>query len=41
MALSGAAIAFPSVQGYNAARFCIRKAEHLPVAGSPVTGVIL
>jgi large subunit ribosomal protein L25 len=24
--------------GYNAARFCIRKADHLPAAGSPVAG---
>jgi large subunit ribosomal protein L25 len=26
--------------GYNAARFCIRKADNLPAAGSPVAGFI-
>ncbi|PLO44535.1 50S ribosomal protein L25, partial [Klebsiella pneumoniae] len=33
-------IARVSFGGYNAARFCIRKADNPPVAGSPVAGFI-
>jgi large subunit ribosomal protein L25 len=33
-------IAVNAIGGYNAARFCIRKADNLPAAGSPVAGFI-
>jgi len=34
-------IAPEGIEGYNPARFCMCKADHLPVAGSPVTGLLI